>query len=219
VKAAAELEGIAVRPAIADRLGDVVAVLGCDPSSPCCCQYWRMSSGEYARSSLEARRDALLAQTRETPPPGMVAYVDDEPAGWCGFGVRQRMERLVRSRTIPAVDDLPVWAIFCFTVRTGYRRRGVCARAARRADRLRTRPRSAGTRGLPRRHARRANPWDSGVRRHDGHVRGRRLPSRARDERAERAAATLADAPRPPQVAGTPGGAREAPDLRAKPPP
>jgi GNAT superfamily N-acetyltransferase len=51
--------------------------------------------------------------------------VDGEPAGWCGFGVRQRVERLVRSRTIPAIDDLPVWAVYCFTVRVGYRRRGV----------------------------------------------------------------------------------------------
>jgi GNAT superfamily N-acetyltransferase len=33
--------------------------------------------------------------------------------------------RLARSRTIPAVDDLPVWAIVCFLVSTGYRRRGV----------------------------------------------------------------------------------------------
>jgi GNAT superfamily N-acetyltransferase len=32
---------------------------------------------------------------------------------------------LARSRTIPAVDDLPVWSIICFLVRTGYRRRGV----------------------------------------------------------------------------------------------
>jgi hypothetical protein len=35
------------------------------------------------------------------------------------------MERLVRSRTIPAVDDVPVWSIVCFLIRVGYRRRGV----------------------------------------------------------------------------------------------
>ena len=34
---------------------------------------------------------------------------------------------LVRSRTIPKVDDLPVWSIVCFLVRVGYRRRGVAA--------------------------------------------------------------------------------------------
>lgn len=61
----------------------------------------------------------------DDPAPGVIGYLYGEPVGWCGFGVRQRVERLVRSRTIPSVDDLPVWAIYCFTVRTGYRRRGV----------------------------------------------------------------------------------------------
>jgi GNAT superfamily N-acetyltransferase len=35
------------------------------------------------------------------------------------------MPRLVNSRTIPAIDDKPVWSIGCFRIRPGYRRRGV----------------------------------------------------------------------------------------------
>ncbi len=31
----------------------------------------------------------------------------------------------MKSRTIPAIDDLPVWSIGCFRIRPGYRRRGV----------------------------------------------------------------------------------------------
>jgi GNAT superfamily N-acetyltransferase len=91
----------------------------------CACQYWRMSSGEYSRSSQESRLASLRTQLAETPAPGLVAYVGEAPAGWVGFGPRNRVERLVRSRTIPAVDDLPVWAIYCFTVRVGYRRQGI----------------------------------------------------------------------------------------------
>ena len=113
-----------VVPATADRYEDVLAILG-DGDMACLCQYWRMTSGEYSRASKDVRLRALKAQMKETPPPGMVAYVDDEPAGWLGFGVRQRVGRLVRSRTIPAIDDLPVWAIYCFTVRVGYRRQGI----------------------------------------------------------------------------------------------
>jgi GNAT superfamily N-acetyltransferase len=55
----------------------------------------------------------------------LLAYADDEPAGWVGFAVRERAGRLVRSRTIPKLDDVPVWAIYCFTVRVGYRRKGL----------------------------------------------------------------------------------------------
>jgi GNAT superfamily N-acetyltransferase len=58
-------------------------------------------------------------------PPGFIAYVGDEPAGWCGVAVRTEAPRLVRSRTIPAIDEQPVWAIGCFRIRVGYRRRGV----------------------------------------------------------------------------------------------
>ncbi|MEX2645430.1 MAG: GNAT family N-acetyltransferase [Gaiellaceae bacterium] len=110
-----------VVPATPDRFDDVLAIL----NPVCACQYWRMTSGEYSRSSQETRHGALRAQLAETPAPGLVAYLEGEPAGWVGFAPRQRSGRLLRSRTIPAIDELPVWAIYCFTVRVGYRRQGI----------------------------------------------------------------------------------------------
>jgi GNAT superfamily N-acetyltransferase len=116
---------IEICPATADRMDDVLAIIGSGHERGCLCQYWRMTSGEYGRSSHETRLAALRAQLAETPPGGMLAYVAGEPAGWLGFAPRDRVRRLARSRTIPAVDDLPVWSLFCFTVRAGYRRQGV----------------------------------------------------------------------------------------------
>ena len=110
-----------VLPATVEHLDDVVAIL----NPACLCQYWRMSSGDYSRSSHETRLASLRAQLGGTPAPGMVAYEDGRPAGWVGFGPRARVQRLVRSRTIPKLDDVPVWAIYCFTVRVGYRRKGI----------------------------------------------------------------------------------------------
>jgi GNAT superfamily N-acetyltransferase len=115
-----------VVPASAERIEDVVTILGGGEHS-CLCQYWRMSSGDYSRSSQETRLATLRAQLDESPAPGMLAYVEGAPAGWLGFGPRTRVERLVRSRTIPAVDDLPVWSIYCFTVRVAYRRKGIAS--------------------------------------------------------------------------------------------
>ena len=112
---------VAASPACFD---DVVCVLGGEQAA-CLCQYWRMSSGDYSRATRERRLESLREQLAERPPGGMLAYVDGEPVGWLGFAPRDRVGRLVRSRTIPKVDDLPVWSIFCFTVRVGYRRRGV----------------------------------------------------------------------------------------------
>jgi len=102
--------------------------------TPCWCQYWRVSSGEYKRLSKDEpfetwsarRKAALRSQLNKPVPPGMLAYADSRlVVGWCGFGRRPEMERLVRSRSIPAIDDRPVWSIVCFLVRVGFRRRGV----------------------------------------------------------------------------------------------
>ncbi len=93
----------------------------------CWCQYWRQSAGDYSKNAPGAGEKRLRAQLAEDPPPGLIAYLDGEAVGWCGFGPRPSLERLVRSRTILAVDDLPVWSIVCFLVRPGYRRRGVAA--------------------------------------------------------------------------------------------
>jgi GNAT superfamily N-acetyltransferase len=94
----------------------------------CWCQYWRQSSGDYGRGreSPGSRELRLHAVVDGGPPaPGLIAYVDHVPAGWCGFGPRSSMERLVRSKTIPTIDDQLVWSIVCFKVQVGYRRQGV----------------------------------------------------------------------------------------------
>jgi GNAT superfamily N-acetyltransferase len=121
---------VTVLPATVERWPDIEAYFR---RIPCWCQYWRVSASEYGRASkgqdfqaqLANRRQALRCQLEGPTPPGVVAYLEDQMIGWCGFGPRQQMERLVRSRTIPAIDDLPVWSIVCFEVRPGFRRRGV----------------------------------------------------------------------------------------------
>ena len=118
-------QAVEVVPATADRWADALPVFGGSGIDHCWCQYWRLTSSDYARTSFNEREELLHTQAAQDPPPGMLAFVEGEPAGWCGFGPRHEMGRLVRSRTIPKVDDQPVWAIFCFLVRTGYRRRGV----------------------------------------------------------------------------------------------
>jgi GNAT superfamily N-acetyltransferase len=117
---------IEVAPATADRWPDVLAVMGGQGGDRgCWCQYYRWSSSGFAALGTGGGRKALERQVTEGPPPGLVASIDGLPVGWCGIGPRPDMERLVRSRTIPAVDDVPVWSIVCFLVRPGYRRRGV----------------------------------------------------------------------------------------------
>lgn len=116
---------IEVVPATPDRWDDVVAVLGRDGDRGCWCQAPRGRDTGPRRSDPSFRPALLEAQLAEDPPAGMLAYLDGEVAGWLGFGPRPLLPRLARSRTIPAVDDVPVWAILCFNIRAGFRRKGV----------------------------------------------------------------------------------------------
>jgi hypothetical protein len=118
---------IEVVPATPARWGDVLAVLGAGGEQGCYCQAPRGFDTAATRAAVGGRRELLRQQLAWDPPPGMLAYVDGEVAGWCGFGVRGSLPRLDHSRTIPALDDRPVWAILCFNIRVGYRRRGVAA--------------------------------------------------------------------------------------------
>ena len=118
---------IEVVPATAARWDDVVTILGGNGDKGCWCQAPRGRAVGYGKSKPGVRREALREQLEEEPPAGMLAYVDGEVAGWCGFGPRPRLPRLEHSKTIPKVDDVPVWSILCFNVRVGYRRQGVAA--------------------------------------------------------------------------------------------
>lgn len=116
---------VTIVPASPDRWPDVAAVVGSPAGWGCWCQYYRWSSGDFSRLGRDGGSAALRSQLGDGPPPGLLAYLDGEPVGWCGIGVRSRLERLVRSRTIPRVDDAPVWSIVCFLIRPGMRRRGI----------------------------------------------------------------------------------------------
>lgn len=136
---------IEIVPATLDRWTDVEDLLGVSGEAGCWCQAWRGTDAA-AKARGETRVDVVRRQAAEDgPAPGFIGYVDGVPVGWVGVGVRTETPRLVSSRTIPAVDDSPVWSIGCFRVRTGFRRQGV-ARAL--LDAVVTAAREAGAPGV-----------------------------------------------------------------------
>jgi GNAT superfamily N-acetyltransferase len=116
---------LVIVPATADRWADIELLLGGDGDRGCWCQAWRGPAAAYGLPTGGSNRETLRVQLAFDVPPGFIAYLDGEPAGRCGVSVRTETPRLQRSRTIPAIDDLPVWSIGCFRIRVGYRRKGV----------------------------------------------------------------------------------------------
>lgn len=113
-----------IEPATVERWSDVHELLNASGEAGCWCQAWRGFDAK-AVSGGKSRPELLREQMGGSPPPGFVAYLDGLPVGWIGVAVRTETPRLMSSRTIPAIDDRPVWSIGCFRIRPGYRRRGI----------------------------------------------------------------------------------------------
>ncbi|MFI8828538.1 GNAT family N-acetyltransferase [Streptomyces sp. NPDC053431] len=115
---------IEVRPA--SVFEDVRAVIG--PKSPtasvCFCLSYRIGSKLNKSLVGPARGEYVAELCRPDPPPGVLAYDGDEPAGWAAVAPRAETS-FARNRKIPHVDDLPVWSLWCIRVRPGHRKQGI----------------------------------------------------------------------------------------------
>ncbi|MBZ4486780.1 GNAT family N-acetyltransferase [Microbacterium sp. cx-55] len=122
---------VAVLPAGPGRFDDVEhALTGGGDGASCQCQWWTLTNADYSRSTREERAELMRAETLAATPPGLVAQIDGETAGWVRVGPRTLLPRLSRTRIYAAHssepwDDETVWAVSCFSVRREFRRQGV----------------------------------------------------------------------------------------------
>lgn len=115
------MDDVTVLPALG-RFDDVATVVGTrrPDAGACWCTAYRDSRVPNAERPAYLR--SLCAQE---PGPGVLAYVGGEVAGWCSVAPRSTYRRLLRSRTIPVLDERDAWCVVCFVVRAGFRRRGL----------------------------------------------------------------------------------------------
>ncbi|MCX6466702.1 MAG: GNAT family N-acetyltransferase [Pseudonocardiales bacterium] len=114
-----------VRPVTPDRVDDFVAVANPNRrATHCWCLSHRLGAREIAELGGGSREAAFRALCARPDPPGVIGYADGEPVGWCSIGPRSENSRLVASRLIRPLDDVPVWSVICVVVRGGHRKRG-----------------------------------------------------------------------------------------------
>jgi GNAT superfamily N-acetyltransferase len=114
---------------------DVATVFGAQgDTSRCWCQRYSYTDGWIWHGAPEMHRESLQAQVEERGA-GLVGYLDDEPVGWCALGPRPSYLRLLKmpvpwkGRAEDRQDD-GVWAVTCFVVRVGFRKRGISGELA-----------------------------------------------------------------------------------------
>lgn len=61
-------------------------------------------------------------------PPGLIAYVDGQPAGWVSLAPREKFPHLEFSRKYKRLDDQQVWTVVCFVIGAEYRRQALSER-------------------------------------------------------------------------------------------
>ena len=94
----------------------------------CWCMYWRRKRSEWERQKGAGNKRALKKIVQAGPPPGVLAYANGEPIGWCALAPREAYPALANSRVLKPVDEKPVWSVTCFFIRRDWRRRGVSAK-------------------------------------------------------------------------------------------
>ena len=91
----------------------------------CWCMWWKLSRREFGAGQYEGNRLAQKAFVAKGGIPGLLAYVDRRPSGWCAVEPRDRYPLLARSRILAPIDDQPVWSVTCFYVDKSARRQGL----------------------------------------------------------------------------------------------
>lgn len=120
-----------VQPLTPNRLDDLEEVLGRGGIGGCWCMYWihetsaQWSAGAKGGSEA-ANRSAFQEIVEAGPPPGLIAYEDDEPVAWCRVMARSTLPGLARSRHFKTdLDTDGVWSLPCFVVKRSHRGRGL----------------------------------------------------------------------------------------------
>lgn len=123
------MERLDFHPLTPDRWCDLEGLFGQRGAcGGCWCMAWRLSRAEFVRQKGQQNHDAFESIVAAGGEPGILAYIDDVPVGWCAVSPRETFLALGRSRILKPVDDAPVWSISCLFVTRPLRRTGISVR-------------------------------------------------------------------------------------------
>ena len=120
------LELLSFHPLTPERWSDFERLFGPQGAyGGCWCMWWRITRREFESNGSDGNRKAMRNLVEAGNIPGILAYYDDRPVGWCSIAPRPAYGALERSRILKRIDDEPVWSIVCFFISMNHRRRGL----------------------------------------------------------------------------------------------
>jgi GNAT superfamily N-acetyltransferase len=91
----------------------------------CWCMLWRLKRSVYDAQKGEQNKLAMYDLVQSGKEPGIIAYLGEEPVGWCALSLRDNYPALERSRVLKKADEQQVWSIVCFFIDKKYRNQGI----------------------------------------------------------------------------------------------
>ena len=91
----------------------------------CWCMYWKLPRKDFTAGQGDHNRLAQKQIVASGRIPGLLAFVDGNPAGWVAVEPRENYPVLKNSRILKPLDELPVWSVTCFFVAKEYRSQGL----------------------------------------------------------------------------------------------
>ena len=89
--------------------------------------FWRLRNADWRATDAVGRNAALADRFAQSPPPGVLGYLEGRPVGWCAVAPRIEYSRMQASPTFGPVDDTSSWAVSCLFIHRTARRSGVGA--------------------------------------------------------------------------------------------
>lgn len=93
----------------------------------------RLSRSKYEAQKGARNKRAMKKLVDGGRAPGIIAYQNGQPIGWCSVAPREEFLRLERSRILKPVDEQPVWSVVCFFVAKEHRGGGLSSKLLKAA--------------------------------------------------------------------------------------
>lgn len=132
--AAEDVSALTVVPLTPERWEDLEQLFGRSGAyGGCWCMWWRITRRQFGEDAGENNRRALKTIVERGEVPGVVAYREGTPVGWCSLGPRANYGSLERSPVLKRLDERPVWSIVCFFIGKDWRGQGLARQILRGA--------------------------------------------------------------------------------------
>jgi len=127
-----------IRPLTPSRWADVEDLFGPEKgaNSGCWCMWPRLTGADFKTMGKDKRKKAFKSCVAAGPVPGLLLYEKGQAIGWVAVSPRAEVIRFEKAKTSalePGKDSETHYAITCFYVRTGHRKRGLMTDLAKAA--------------------------------------------------------------------------------------